>query len=102
MFFSKHSNVAPFTVTVVMHRDPGGHLVGTSTLNSDCLKEAQLEVAVTGSKIVLSGSDEQGDNITVRATVDKAGTLLKSNYILAGSATGRCETDDGMGTLAKQ
>src|SRR5712692_3156838 len=101
-FFSKHSNVAPFTMTVVINPDSGGHLIGTSTLSSDCLKEVRLEVTVTGSKVVLSGSDESGDNITVRGTVDKTGTLLKASYILNGSATGRCETDDGTGNLAKR
>jgi hypothetical protein len=101
-FFSKHSNVAPFTMTVVINPDSGGHLIGTSTLNSDCLKDARLEVTVTGSNVVLAGSDENGDNITVRGTVDKTGTLLKASYILNGSATGKCETDDGTGNLAKR
>ena len=101
-FFSKHSNVAPFTMTVVINPDSRGHLIGSSTLNSDCLKDVRLEVTVTGSKVVLAGSDENGDNITVRGTVDKTGTLLKASYILNGSATGRCETDDGTGNLAKR
>ena len=101
-FFSKHANVAPFTMTVVINPDPRGHLIGSSTLNSDCLKGAQLEITVTGSKVVLAGGDEEGDNITVRGTVDKTGTLLKASYILNGSATGRCETDDGTGNLAKR
>ena len=101
-FFSRHANIVPFTMTVVINPDSGGHLVGTSTLNSDCLKGVQLEVTVTGSKIVLAGSDEEGDNITIRGTVDKTGTLLKSTYILNGSATGKCETDSGTGNLAKR
>jgi hypothetical protein len=101
-FFSKHSNVAPFTMTVVINPDSGGHLIGTSTLSSDCLKDVRLEVTVTGSNVVLAGSDENGDNITVRGTVDKTGALLKASYILNGSATGRCETDDGTGNLAKR
>jgi hypothetical protein len=101
-FFSKHSNVAPFTMTVVINPDSRGHLIGSSTLNSECLKGAQLEVTVTGSNIVLAGSDEEGDSMTVRGTVDKTGTLLKASYILNGSATGRCETDDGAGSLAKR
>jgi hypothetical protein len=100
--FSKHSNVAPFTMTVVISADSRGHLIGTSTLNSDCLKDVRLEVTVTGSNVVLAGSDENGDNITVRGTVDKTGTLLKASYILNGSATGRCETDNGTGSLAKR
>lgn len=101
-FFSKHSNVAPFTMTVVISPDSRGHLIGSSSLNSDCLKGVQLEVTVTGSQVVLAGSNEAGDNITVRGTVDNTGTLLKAKYILNGSATGTCETDDGTGTLAKR
>jgi len=101
-FFSKHSNVAPFTMTIVIAPDSGGHLVGNSSLNSNCLNGAQLQVAVTGSNVVLAGSNEEGDNITVRGTVDKTGTLLKATYILNGSATGKCETDDGTGDLAKR
>src|SRR6266849_2950508 len=101
-FFSKHSNVAPFTMTVVINPDSRGHLIGSSTLNSDCLKDVHLEVTVTGSNVVLAGSDENGDNITVRGTVDKTGTLLKASYLLNGSATGRCETDNGTGNLAKR
>ncbi len=100
--FSKHNNVAPFTITVVINPDSRGHLVGSSSFDSDCLKGAQLEVTVTGTNVVLAGSDEEGDNITVRGTVDGTGTQLKSTYILNGSTTGRCETDDGAGTLAKR
>jgi hypothetical protein len=101
-FFPKHANVAPFTMTVVINEDAEGSLIGDSSLNSNCLKGVRLKVTVTGSKVVLAGSDEHGDNITVRGTVDKTGTLMKSTYILNGSATGSCETDQGLGTLAKQ
>jgi hypothetical protein len=101
-FFSKHPNVPAFTMTVVINPDARGHLVGNSTLNADCLKGVQLEVTVTGSKVVLAGSDEEGDSITVRGTVDSTGALLKATYILNGSASGRCETDDGTGNLAKR
>ena len=101
-FFSEDSNVAPFTITVVINPDSRGHLVGDSTLDSDCLKSARLEVAVTGSEVVLAGHNKEGDNITVRGTLDKTGTVLTSTYILNGSATGGCETDNGTGTLAKQ
>ncbi|HKS75403.1 MAG TPA: hypothetical protein VJQ82_19500 [Terriglobales bacterium] len=100
--FSKHANMPAFTITIVIASDSRGHLVGTSSLNSNCLKGAQLQVAVTGSNLVLAGSDEEGDNITVRGTVDKTGTLLNATYILNGSATGKCETDDGAGSLAKR
>jgi hypothetical protein len=61
-----------------------------------------LEVTVTGSDVVLAGSDKDGNNMTVRGSLDNTGTLLKSTYILNGSATGECETDDGTGTLTKQ
>jgi hypothetical protein len=101
-FFSKHSNVPAFTMTVVINPDARGHLVGNSTLNADCLKGAELEVTVRGSKVVLAGSDEEGDSITVRGTVDSTGALLEATYILNGSASGRCETDDGTGNLAKR
>jgi hypothetical protein len=100
--FSKHANVAPFTMTVVITPDSHGQLIGASTLNSDCLKNVRLEVTVKGTQITLAGSDDEGDNITVRGTVDGAGTMLKANYILNGSASGRCETDDGTGNLAKR
>jgi hypothetical protein len=101
-FFSKHANVAPFTMTVVINEDADGSLIGDSSLNSNCLKGVRLKVAVTGSKVVLAGSDEHGDNITVRGTVDNTGTLMKSTYILNGSATGSCETDHGSGNLSKR
>jgi hypothetical protein len=101
-FFSKHSNVAPFTMTVVINPDSRGHLIGSSSLNSECLKDAHLEVMVKGSTVVLAGSDKEGDNLTVRGTIDNTGTLLTVTYILNGSSSGRCETDDGTGTLGKR
>lgn len=101
-FFSKHSNVPPFTMTVVINPDSRAHLIGNSTLNSECLKGAKLQVTVTGSTVVLAGSDEEEDNITIRGTIDSTGTLLKANYILNGSASGKCETDDGTGNLGKR
>jgi hypothetical protein len=101
-FFSKHSDTAPFTMTVVITPNGEGHLVGSSSLNSDCLKGAQLNVTWDSSVLVLAGSDEEGDSITVRGTLDSSGTLLKTTYILNGSPSGRCETDDGSGSLAKR
>lgn len=101
-FFSKQSNVPPFTMTVVINPNLKGHLTGQSSLNSHCLKSAQLEVTVTGSTVVLAGSDAEGNNMTVRGTLDSTGTVLTSTYILNGSATGGCETDDGTGTLGKR
>ena len=86
---------------MVVTPDSQGRVIGTSTLNSDCLKDVRLEVTVKGSQVTFAGSDEEGNNITVRATLDATGTMLKANYILNGSASGRCETDDGTGNLAK-
>jgi hypothetical protein len=101
-FYSNHSDTAPFTITLVINPDSRGHLIGSSTLNSHCLKGAQLEVTVTGSDVVLAGSDKDGNNMTIRGLLDNTGTMLNSTYILNGSATGGCETDDGTGTLTKQ
>jgi len=100
--FPKHSNVAPFTMTVVIGPNADGNLVASSSLSSDCMKELPLEITITGSKVVLAGSDESGNNITVRAIVDKSGTLLKASYVLNGSATGCSESETGTGTLAKR
>ena len=99
---SNHSGVAPFTITVAINADSRGRIVGSSTLNSQCLKGARLEVTVTGSTVVLAGGDKAGNNMTLRGSLDNTGTLLKSAYILNGSATGGCETDDGTGTLTKR
>src|SRR6516164_5426576 len=49
-FFSEEFK--PFTITVVINPDSRGHLVGDSTLDSDCLKSAKLVVTVTGSEVV--------------------------------------------------
>ncbi len=101
-FSSNHSNVAPFTITVVINADAAGHIVGNSTLNSRCLKGAHLQVTVTGSTVVLAGSDKTGNNMTLRGSLDDTGALLKSAYIFNGSSGGGCETDDGTGTLTKR
>jgi hypothetical protein len=100
--YSKQPNVMPFTITVEINPDATGHLIGKSSLNSHCLKGATLQVMINGSNVVLAGSDEEGDNITVRGTIDSSGTVLQSTYILNGSATGTCETDNGTGQLGKR
>jgi hypothetical protein len=86
----------------VISKDSAGRIVGNSTLASQCLKNAQLQVTVTGSTVVLAGRDKAGDNMTVRGSLDNTGTVLNSTYILNGSAAGGCETDDGTGSLAKR
>lgn len=100
-FHSNHSDVAPFAITVIISPNSKGHLVGSSELNSNCLKGAQLQVKVTGSEVVLAGSDKDGNTMTLRGSLDSTGTELKSTYILNGSGTGECETDDGTGDLTK-
>ena len=101
-FIPKDEELPPFTITVVINPDSEGKLVGKSTLTSSCVKRAQLKVKVEGSKVELAGSDEHGDNLTVRGTLDDTGTILNSTYILDGSATGKCEPRAGKGTLTKQ
>ena len=101
-FFSRHSSVPGFTMTVVINANSHGHLVGDSSLNSECLKGAKLQVAVNGSKVVLAGSDQEGDSLTLHGTLDSTGSLMQATYILNGSASGRCETDDGTGNLSKR
>jgi hypothetical protein len=100
-FFSKHSRSA-FTLTVVITPDSHGHLVGDSTLSSNCLKGAKLQVTTMGSKVTLAGSDQDGDSLTIHGTLDSTGSLMQATYILNGSASGNCETDDGTGNLGKR
>jgi hypothetical protein len=100
--FESNFGLPPFTMTIVINRDPRGHLVGASSLNSDCFKESNLQVTVNGSNVVIAGSDQDGDTITFRGTVDGTGTLLNLNYIINGSASGRCESDRGSGNLGKR
>lgn len=42
-------------MTVVINPNSRGHLIGSSRLNSEFLRGAQLEVTVTGSTVVLAG-----------------------------------------------
>jgi hypothetical protein len=101
-FQSRQPTFTPFTMTVVINKDASGHLVGTSSVSSDCLKDGTLQVSVNGSSIVLAGGDSEGAHITFRGTIDRTGTLLNLKYILNGSASARCESDDGTGTLGKR
>jgi Domain of unknown function (DUF1929)/Bacterial Ig-like domain (group 2)/Glyoxal oxidase N-terminus/Abnormal spindle-like microcephaly-assoc'd, ASPM-SPD-2-Hydin len=100
-FTSNTPNIGSFTIKVEVSEDAHGELSGSTTLTSSCLKNAKLQARINGSEVVFVGSNEAGDNISVRATLEKSGTL-ESSYILDGSASGACETDSGMGTLTKQ
>lgn len=101
-FQSDHANVAPFTITVVVNPDEKGHLIGKSDLESPCVKGIRLQVTIEGSNVVLAGSDEEGDSLTFRGSMDASGTLMNMRYIANGSASGRCETDQGAGTMGKR
>lgn len=100
--FSNHSGTAPFTITVVITRGANAHLTGNSSLSSECMRGAKLQATITGTSVVLAGSDEEGDNLTIQGTLDASGNIMKASYLMNGSATGRCETEDGKGQLARR
>jgi hypothetical protein len=100
-FISKNSEISPFTITLKINQDSGGHLVGDASLVSDCLKSHRLHVRLADSNVELAGSDADGDIVTFSGTVDNTGTMLKLNYIVNGSPRGKCQIDDGTGTMAK-
>jgi hypothetical protein len=101
-FQSQHSGVSPFTMTVLIGLDSAGNLVGTTSSAADCFTDATLQVTVKGSSVVLAGSDPEGNNITFRGALDSSRTILNLSYVLNSSASGRCESDDGSGTLGKR
>jgi hypothetical protein len=94
-------NFASFPVTLVINQGVGVKLTGAVNLGSPCLRSANLQVTVSGLNVVLAGSGPKGDSITFKGAVDSAGTQLTMNYILNASSSGKCETDDGAGTLDK-
>lgn len=101
-FMSRHENVDPFTITVVIDRDAKGALVGTAELSSNCIKGTKLQVAINGTDISLAGSDEDGGNITFHGTIDGSGSVLDLRYIVNGSSSGRCESDNGTGNMGRR
>lgn len=102
-FRSSRPNIAPFMITLVINPDMHGHLINKSGISSYCLlKDVDLYVTVDGSNASLAGSDEDGNTITFEGTIDKTGGLLTLHYVTNGSATGKCESDDGMGNLEKR
>jgi hypothetical protein len=101
-FQSRQPSFNPFTITVVINPDADGNLIASSSVSSDCLKDGTFHVSVNGSSIVLAGGDSEGNHMTFRGTIDKTGTLLNLSYVLNGSASARCESDDGTGTLGKR
>ena len=69
---------------------------------SKCLDSHHLDVTVNGSKVVLAGSDAAGDTVTFTGTADSTGTVLTLHYIINGSASRRCEIDNGDGSMGKR
>jgi len=100
--FQSGSTTTSFTMTVTIDRDSQGALVGVASLNSDCYSDSNLEVTVEGKKVVLAGSDQHGNSLTLRGTLDSTGTILRLRYIANGSASGRCESERGSGNLVKR
>jgi hypothetical protein len=102
-FQSKNRDTAPFTLTVKLDADGQGRFVGKATHDSRCLKDVDLQVTLnSNSEFALAGSDDEGNSMTLLGTLDPSGTLLTLRYIINGSAGGRCELDNGTGTLGKR
>ena len=101
-FVSTSADISPFTITVKINNNSSGRLVGDASVVSDCLDSHHLQITLNGSNVVLAGSDAKGDSVTFRGTVDNTGTMLTLHYIINGSASGRCEIDNGDGTMGKQ
>ncbi|MGH7782459.1 MAG: hypothetical protein ACREO5_01245, partial [Candidatus Binatia bacterium] len=103
----KHSHIAPFTLTLVITPDTHGrmlgHIINQSGINS-CLARGgvDLYVIVNGSDVVLAGTDQVGDTVTFHGTIDNTGKVLTFNYVINGSASGKCQSDDGTAHLEKQ
>jgi hypothetical protein len=52
--------------------------------------------------VALTGSDAQGDTLSLRGTLDETGKVLTMSFSANGSASGRCEAIRGIATLQKQ
>lgn len=99
--FSSH-NFASFPVSIAITQDANGHLHGNANMAHPCMKAGKLIVTIVDNSIVLGGSDTEGNTITFRGTIDEAGTLLDLSFVLNGSPSARCETDQGKGSMEKQ
>ena len=95
-------NFSSFAVTIEIgpDSDSKAHLVGEG---SPCFAEADLAVTITGpNSVTLAGSSKAGESITFKGILDSSEKQLDVTYITNGSASARCETDQGAGTLDKQ
>lgn len=102
-FRSSRSNIAPFMITMVINPKMHGHMINKWGISSYCLlNDVDLYVTVDDSNVSLAGTDEYGNTITFEGTIEKRGRLLTLHYVTNGSATGKCESDDGKGYLEKR
>ena len=72
-----------------------------SFTNSPCISNANLKGSIAGLNVSLAGYDSVGDNVTFNGTTNSSGTEMSLAYIINAGASGRCETDSGMGTLSR-
>jgi hypothetical protein len=109
-FRSKHFHIAPFTLDLDIDAvdEPGhrGRKLGHLNKNSGpsyCLTgDVDLQIDREGSNVVIAGTNRLGDTITLVGTIDTTGKHMTLNYVTNGSVSGKCETDDGIASLAKQ
>lgn len=91
---------APISISI--SADPTGALVGTTALESKCVKNPRLKVRINGSDVALIGSDPEGDSLSLKGTLDSTGKVLTMTFTANGSASGRCESIRGTATLKRQ
>lgn len=102
-FRSKHLHIAPFMLTLIVNPDMHAHLVNKSGLTNYCLlRNVDFHVIVNGSNVVLAGTDEVKNTVTFEGTIDNTSRVLTLNYVTNGSASGKCESDDGTAYLEKR
>jgi hypothetical protein len=99
--FSSH-NFASFPVSFAITQDVQGNLHGKANMVHPCMKDGDLIVTIVGNNIVLGGSDADGDTVTFRGTLNPEGKVLDLSFVMNGSPSGRCETDQGSGSMVKQ
>jgi hypothetical protein len=102
-FRARHSHPAPFTLNLAIGTDNHGRIINQSGIIS-CLArgDIDLHVIVNGSDVVLAGADAVGNTLTFHGTIDSTGKVLNFNYTTNGSASGKCESDNGTAVLQKQ
>jgi hypothetical protein len=94
-------NFASFPVSIAITQDVHGNLGGKASIVHPCISNSTLIVTIVGANIVLGGSDPEGDTITFRGTIDPTGKVLDLSFVINGSPSARCETDQGKGVMGK-